>query len=630
MERKRYIVSLLAWGENETKPARTPCGKRYERSVRKEIAESLKANGAVVTRSYRHCLNGLVVDLTEEEAESLRQDSRVLNVSEDKPVKACFVGHPTSWSLRRMTKRDLPIGEHYFFSTYAEPVKAYIIDTGIQYDHPHFLSGQVIFGFDAYGHGGWDDNGHGTHVAGIVGGIATGVARKCRLVSVKVLNSQGQGTLSDCIAGIDWVIANHGPGEKAVANLSLSAPADTNLDNAVRNLVTDGIFVAVAAGNDSDLASNYSPARVTEVMTVGAVDDTDTMASFSNYGPAVDIFAPGVNIISNYINSEWAYMSGTSMASPHVAGAAAQILDLGLATTPDEVTTLIINNATTGRLQGLGEGSPNRLLFQMCQDLNDVYNHDQPTQDKLQFISEPIDVSSSFPAASGSSISWVCTCPTATSVSMETRVSDNGGVSYGPWQSVVNGGEIPSLGISMANKRVQYRATLSSLRTDATPQLHEVTVTIYPGEPALYDIQHYVDRPTVTITSQLFIYLKLYETLADIIYSSSFIGLKFIEYVLSVITSQSYLDWTWLESLLTRIYSRSYVRELCLVDIAVLVFALVAANEVGFNLIAPDQLDYDLEAEDELSHNLVAVNELLCRLLAMNRLDYELKVGVKP
>jgi subtilisin family serine protease len=246
-------------------------------------------------------------------------------------------------------------------------VSAYIIDTGIRFSHTQF-GGRAVSGYDAVDGGSADDcNGHGTHVAGTVGSSTYGVAKSVRLVGVRVLNCQGSGTNSGVIAGVDWVTQNHAAGQPAVANMSLGGGASTALDNAVNNSINDGVTYAIAAGNSNANACNYSPARVAAAVTVGSTTSSDARSSFSNYGTCLDLFAPGSSITSTWHTSNTATntISGTSMATPHVAGVGALYLQGNPAASPATVRNAIVNTATSGVLTGVGSGSPNRLLYSL-------------------------------------------------------------------------------------------------------------------------------------------------------------------------------------------------------------------------------------------------------------------------
>jgi subtilisin family serine protease len=276
--------------------------------------------------------------------------------------------NPPSYGLDRIDQRNRPLSASYTYSTTASGVHAYIIDTGSRTGHQDF-GGRAFSGFDAVDGGPADDcNGHGTHVAGTVGGTAHGVAKGVQLVAVRVLNCQGSGTTAQVVAGIDWVTAN--AAKPAVANMSLGGGADTALDNAVRASIGSGVSYAIAAGNGLfglfplD-ACTQSPARVAEAVTVSATDSSDRKPSWANRGTCVDVFAPGISITSSWSTSDTATntISGTSMATPHVAGAAALYLATHPAATPAQVSSAITGNATAGVVVSPGSGSPNRLLY---------------------------------------------------------------------------------------------------------------------------------------------------------------------------------------------------------------------------------------------------------------------------
>jgi subtilisin family serine protease len=268
-----------------------------------------------------------------------------------------------TWGLDRIDQRNLPLSGTYTYDVSGSGVRAYIIDTGIHYSHNEF-GGRASFGYDALGGDGSDCNGHGTHVAGTVGGTVYGVAKNVALYAVRVLNCSGSGTTSGVIAGVDWVRNN--AIKPAVANMSLGGGASTSLDNAVSNAIASGVTFAVAAGNSSANACNYSPARVASALTVGSTTSSDSRSSFSNFGSCLDLFAPGSSITSAWRTSNTATntISGTSMASPHVAGVAALYLSISgnSGASPSTVASAIINNATTGVVGNAGSGSPNRLL----------------------------------------------------------------------------------------------------------------------------------------------------------------------------------------------------------------------------------------------------------------------------
>jgi subtilisin family serine protease len=323
-----------------------------------------RANG----HTYRRALKGFSVRMSEQQANKLAADSRVAFVEEDSAVSISVTQTGATWGLDRIDQRDLPLDGNYNYNATGTGVKAYIIDTGIRATHTQ-LAGRVISGFTAIndGLGTNDGNGHGTHVSGTVGGSTYGVAKNVTLVAVRVLDSSGSGTNSGVISGVDWVTSDHLPGQPAVANMSLGGGASTALDTAVNNSINDGVTYAIAAGNSNTDACTQSPARVANAITVGATTITDARASFSNFGTCVDIFAPGNNITSSWNTSDTATntISGTSMATPHVAGVAALFLETNPGASPATVTAAIVNGATPNKVTSPGAGSPNLLLYSL-------------------------------------------------------------------------------------------------------------------------------------------------------------------------------------------------------------------------------------------------------------------------
>ena len=277
-----------------------------------------------------------------------------------------------SWGLDRIDQRDLPLdGTMDLQAANASAgggsgVTAYVIDTGVRSDHEQF-GGRVASGYTAVsdGNGAEDCNGHGTHVAGTVGGADYGVAPSVSIVPVRVLDCYGSGNLSDVIAGLNWVAANHAPGQLAVANMSLGGGYSEALNAAVQSVIDDGVTVVVAAGNDGMDACGNSPASVAAAITVGATDSNDQRAYFSDYGTCVDLFAPGVDIMSSWHDSSTAAetLSGTSMAAPHVAGGVALTLASTRSTSTGEISTSVLGNASNNRVGDARAGSPNRLLY---------------------------------------------------------------------------------------------------------------------------------------------------------------------------------------------------------------------------------------------------------------------------
>ncbi|GAA1801881.1 serine protease [Planosporangium flavigriseum] len=330
-----------------------------------------KRFGGILGHTYRSAVRGFAVKgMSETQARKLAADPAVAYVQKDGVFRIQGTqASPPSWGLDRIDQRNLPLDNSYTYPTTASNVHAYIIDTGIRATHSD-LGGRVGTGFDAVTSGGTanDCNGHGTHVAGTVGGNAYGVAKGVALVPVRVLDCNGSGTTSGVVAGIDWVTAN--AIKPAVANMSLGGGVDATLDSAVQRSIASGVTYGVAAGNGNILgiaqdACAASPARVPEAITVGATDNTDKKASWSNYGTCLDIFAPGVNITSSWNTNDTATntISGTSMATPHVVGAAALVLSANPTYTPAQVRDTLVNNATPNVVTSPGTGSPNRLLF---------------------------------------------------------------------------------------------------------------------------------------------------------------------------------------------------------------------------------------------------------------------------
>jgi subtilisin family serine protease len=314
---------------------------------------------------YDAALNGFAAVLPERAVEALRLHPAVDYIEVDQTVQLETTQSPVTWGLDRIDQRALPLSNSFTYNRTGSGVTAYIIDTGIRFSHNEF-GGRAVSGVDKIDGGSADDcNGHGTHVAGTVGGATYGVAKGVRLVAVRVLNCSGSGSTSGVIGGVDWVTSNHQAGQPAVANMSLGGGVSTSLDTAVKNSISDGVTYAIAAGNSNANACNYSPARVSNAITVGATTSSDTRASYSNYGSCLDIFAPGSSITSAWYNSNTATntISGTSMATPHVAGVAALYLQGNPGASPATVREALVTNATTNVVKSPGTNSPNRLLY---------------------------------------------------------------------------------------------------------------------------------------------------------------------------------------------------------------------------------------------------------------------------
>lgn len=322
-----------------------------------------KAHGAKLERVFENAVRGFSAKMTARQAQLLAADPNILLVEEEQVYTVNGTETNATWGLDRIDQPDLPLNGTYNYNTAASNVHAYVIDTGILLNHNEF-GGRATFGFDSVkdGRNGVDCNGHGTHVAGTIGGATVGVAKSVNLYAVRVLDCTGSGTTSTVIAGIDWITANHK--SPAVANMSLGGGPSAALDNAIRNSIASGVTYAVAAGNENADACAGSPSRLSEAITVGATAANDVRASFSNFGSCVDVFAPGVNIKSAYYTAAnaMANMSGTSMAAPHVTGAAALYLASNPTKKPADVEAAIKANAVSGKVAAIGTGSPNLLL----------------------------------------------------------------------------------------------------------------------------------------------------------------------------------------------------------------------------------------------------------------------------
>jgi len=351
--------------------AQAAVADRYIITFRANVADALamaasmvRANGGQLHYTYTTALRGFAATLPPQAVAALARNPLIASIEPDAIVTASATQASATWGLDRLDQRALPRNSSYSYNATGAGVYAYIIDTGILAGHTEF-TGRMAPGYTAIndGRGTTDCNGHGTHVAGTVGGTTYGVAKGTTLVPVRVLGCNGSGTNSGVIAGLDWVAAQ--TKRPAVANMSLGGGASSTIDVAVANAVSKGVTVVVAAGNDSLSACNYSPARETSAITVGSTDSTDARSIFSNFGNCVDVFAPGSRITSAWYTSSTATntISGTSMASPHVAGAAALYLQGAPTATPATVTNAILTSATAGKVTDARTGSPNLLLY---------------------------------------------------------------------------------------------------------------------------------------------------------------------------------------------------------------------------------------------------------------------------
>ncbi|GGO06619.1 S8 family peptidase [Micromonospora parathelypteridis] len=416
-------------------------------------------HGGKVARTYSAALRGFEVTVSASAAARIAADPAVAYVEQNHTVSIFGTQtNPPSWGLDRIDQRNLPLNSSYTYPNTASNVRAYVIDTGVLYGHNDF-GGRAVSGYDAVDGGSADDcNGHGTHVAGTVGGSAYGVAKGVQIVGVRVLNCQGSGTNAQVVAGIDWVTAN--AVKPAVANMSLGGGANSSIDTAVSNSINSGITYAVAAGNGNTLgvrqnACNYSPARVASAITVGATQNNDAAASFSNFGTCVDILAPGVNITSAWYTSSSATntISGTSMASPHVAGAAALALSGNPSWSPQQVRDYLVNNSTPNVVTNVGTGTPNQLLY--------VVNGTPPAND----FSVSVSPTSGSTAPGGSVTATVGTATTAgsaQSVSLSASGLPSGATaSFSPSTVTSGGSSTLTIATSASTPAGSYPVTIT-------------------------------------------------------------------------------------------------------------------------------------------------------------------------
>lgn len=339
---------------------RAELGSQQTSAVAAELAA---ASGAKLLHTYDAALSGFAARMSEAAAKALLADPRVDFIEEDGLVEAFTTQLSAPWGLDRIDQRNLPLNTTYIYNATGLGVHVYVIDTGIRRTHTQF-TGRMSTAFDiTAGGNGNDCNGHGTHVAGVIAGTTYGAAKRATLHPVRVLDCNGSGSYSNVIAGVNWVTANRIP--PAVANLSLGGSISTALDNAVNASIAAGVTYTVAAGGAGGSACNYSPARIPAALTVGASTAGDAVAASSNQGTCIDLFAPGLSILSAWHTSDTATatLNGTSMSAGFVAGAVAKFLQTSPAATPATVSNHITTTATMGVLSGVVPPTPNRLLY---------------------------------------------------------------------------------------------------------------------------------------------------------------------------------------------------------------------------------------------------------------------------
>ncbi|WP_234435634.1 S8 family peptidase [Streptomyces sp. NRRL F-2747] len=341
------------------------------RAPTRALAAEAEASGDQVGDVYDTVLSGFAVRTTTARAKALAADPRVASVEPDAEFRISDAQSPAPWPLDRIDQSALPLDGSYTYATTAQGVTAYVVDTGIYTSHQEF-GGRARVGYNGvFLESSSDCNGHGTHVAGTLGGATYGVAKGVSLVGVKVANCKGSASLTSILGGLEWMVkdAAKAPGTPAVANMSMGGTRSYALDAAVARAVTAGITFTVAAGNSADDACTGSPAAAPSALTIGAADAADQWAPFSSYGSCVDLVAPGVSVTSAWKGSATtlARASGTSMAAPHAAGVAALILAEGIAAggtakTPAEVAAELARDAVRDRLTGVPAGTANLLL----------------------------------------------------------------------------------------------------------------------------------------------------------------------------------------------------------------------------------------------------------------------------
>ena len=366
------LIGLLAHTTHSASPAQVTYLIKFNTPVTDRLLNSINFNQQFqgkIKFIYQHAFQGVAVQIPQnveqEFVRILKLNPTVSLIEKDQVFKSNATTQTNAtWGLDRSDQRNLPLNSTYNADGNAQGVPVYVVDTGVLASHQDF-AGRVKAGYTAVsdGNGTTDCNGHGTHVAGTIAGTKYGIAKSASIIPVRVLDCNGSGTTSTVIAGLDWV-ASQNP-KNAVVNLSLGGGTSTALDDAINRVVNKDIVVVVAAGNNNADACNYSPSRVPAAITVGATTNQDQRANYSNYGKCLDVFAPGSNITSDWYssNTATATASGTSMASPHVAGLAAILRAIYTGENVSQITNRILNKATTNKVTDSQTGSPNRLLY---------------------------------------------------------------------------------------------------------------------------------------------------------------------------------------------------------------------------------------------------------------------------
>ena len=477
---------VFAQRRGEVRRARAPIREQYvvvvdSREEPEAVAlETERLRRGRLRHVYRSALRGFSIGMSETEAAALAADPRIVSVEEDAIVHVAqgpLSQASPPWGLDRIDQRTLPLDRRYRYAIPTSPVTVHVVDTGVRTTHQEF-GGRAAHAGDYVGdgRGGRDCNGHGTHVAATIAGRTFGVARSAVIRSHRVLDCYGDGAVSNVIAAVDAITADES--RPAVANLSLSAGASLSLDEAIRRSIAAGITYVVAAGNYSADARSYSPARVSEAMTVGATAASDGRASFSNYGPVLDLFAPGASIPSAWFTSDdaTATLSGTSMASPHVAGVAAAYLQKNPTRSPAQVRQAIVGAATSGRLSGTGTGSPNLLLYSWwVHSTVPAVAVVRPNGGERAFVGSPYR------------ISWTASDPDGLS-RIDVGVSTDGGATYSAVAGCTNLAAsrqtcmwTPAGATAQARVRVIARDTAG----DSGSDISNSTFSVVTGTPAI-------------------------------------------------------------------------------------------------------------------------------------------------